>query len=236
MQHRFGGSDSGCEFGSAEFCERCAAKGVELLEFAVAANAIETLTFGFSEEYCEVPARVLGGRKRAVYWFFLDRRGRTPVIRGGAGDDIPSACLALPGFHIAAQWGLIAHPSGMIYGREGQAQRSRDAKRLDDALDAAGYPPPAAFVDIARSKPNGAPRPSDIQITSFPADIGAALRDSADGPGLHNAGALIMKASPETARLPMTALGVPILEQMSRAQRDAFLQLLNRRRPPAAAL
>ena len=69
-----------------------------------------------------------------------------------------------------------------------------------------------------------------------PADIGAALRDSADGPGLHNAGALIMKASPETARLPMTALGVPILEQMSRAQRDAFLQLLNRRRPPAAAL
>ena len=46
-----------------------------------------------------------------------------------------------------------------------------------------------------------------------------------------------MKPSPETAHLPMTALGVPIFEEMRGEQRAAFVKLLNRRRVgPTSAL
>jgi hypothetical protein len=73
------------------------------------------------QEYTECPQRLLQGRSAAVYWFMIDNG----VVSGGAGGSIPSACSALPGFHIAAQWAEIVHPSGYIYGWEGQQERAR---------------------------------------------------------------------------------------------------------------
>ena len=46
--------------------------------------------------------------------------------------------------------------------------------------------------------------------------------------GLHNAGAMIMKRSPETAALPMTAIGIPDLHAMDDTQKEQFYHLLQR--------
>ena len=60
----------------------------------------------------------------------------------------------------------------------------------------------------------------------WPPEIGAALgKGSEEGGGLHNIAASLQAPSPEFADLPTTALGVPIFEQMTTQQKDAFLAL-----------
>ena len=65
-------------------------------------------------------------------------------------------CLNQPGFHIAAQWGLIAHASGMIYGAEGMPQRAKDTALLDENLLIECRPPPSAYrATLATKKVTG---------------------------------------------------------------------------------
>ena len=113
------------EFAEEEWCLACAARGVAMLEEAIAKGRLDVTkeenNWAFSEEYTETPERLMQGRDMAVYWFYL----KDGVARGGAGGSIPEECLALPGFHIAAPWGEIVHPSGFVYDYQGQQERSK---------------------------------------------------------------------------------------------------------------
>merc|ERR1719473_1981379 len=130
--------------------------------------------------------------KKACYWFGVF----DGVIKGGAGGDVPAEALALPGFHIAAPWAEIAHASGFLYGPKGQAERSKQAAVLTKALKEAGVGGSGysqGFLDVVRSKP---------KQSGFPRDIGMALGDNDERPGLHNAAALLMGRSPEMEGFP----------------------------------
>jgi hypothetical protein len=179
--------------------------------------------WGFSEEYCQCPERLAEAFDdgRSVFWFMI-RDGR---ISGGASVCDPgwAECLALPGFHVAAQWALIANASGMIYGPEGMPQRERDTALLEDNLLIECRPPPSAFLATLQAKPARVP-----MSEAFPTAIGLALRGSQGLEGLHNAGALVMKRSPEVASLPMSRIGIPALHKMDAAQKEAFYHLLQR--------
>ena len=91
-------------------------------------------SWGFSEEYTQCPERLAErfDEGRSVYWFMI-HEGK---VSSGASvkDEGWGICLSKPGFHIAAQWGLIAHASGMIYGPEGMPQRAKDTAILNDNL------------------------------------------------------------------------------------------------------
>ena len=67
---------------------------------------------------------------------------------------------------------------------------------------------------------------------TFPPQVLRAIRDTPMEPGLHNCAAMLQRASPEFAGLPMTSLGVPHLSGMSVEQRQEFLCLLQRRPHP----
>ena len=125
------GADAGgalFEFGQKEWCEALVKHGMQLLRASTA--PAEVPAWGFSEEYCQCPARLARhfDDGRSVYWLML----RDGEVSGGTSvrDEGWSACRALPGFHVAAQWGLIAHASGMVYGSEGLPRRA--LARRDD--------------------------------------------------------------------------------------------------------
>jgi hypothetical protein len=217
------------EFASEAWCLALAQKGVELLKEAAAYGSLklDQIEWGFSEEYWNTPTRLMEGRRAAVSWFMV----KGGQVSGGAGGTIPAECLALPGFHIVAVWGEIAHPSGVIYNADGFAQRMKDQSALNQALFIAGRPPPQRFIDLENSKPK-----RRNMTDSFPAVIGKALLDRRGRPGLHTFGANIMKASPELIDLPMTDLGVPKLSRMDAEERQRFYRLVGRdgsQGPPA---
>jgi hypothetical protein len=157
------------EFGSIEWCRFAAQTGVELLEKAHLDR--EKLEWGCSEEYTQVPARLLGSRDRAV-WHFMIHQGR---ISGGAS--LPEQCLALPGFHVVAPWPLIAQASSVTYdlkGSNGASPRKmkcgmscapRDAYRMNAPLPGRrcghaksrrrSLPMPAVMVDFTISPLSG---------------------------------------------------------------------------------
>lgn len=210
------------EFGQREWCQALSDHGQRLLILAAEAGKLDLSRFewGFSEEYTNCPERLLDRREAATWWIMV-RKGK---VSGGAGP-IPGECLELPGFHIAEQWGLIAHPSGVIYDSEGQKKRMEDAKLLNESLIIECRPPPHSHEAIRARKP-----PFKGFDAAFPPEIGAALGDQyvSDLDGLHNFGAKIMKESPEVCFLPMTPLGVPKLQDMDDAQRAEFYHLLDR--------
>lgn len=129
-----------------------------------------------------------------------------------------------PGFHIAAQWSLIAHASGMIYGAEGMPQRAKDTALLNENLLIECRPEPSAFTatlleKAAYDRPEG---------EAFPELIGKALVGGNGLEGLHNAGALIMKRSFEVANLTKSAIGIPALHKMDDVQKEQLYHLLQR--------
>ena len=109
------GGDAGeevFEFGELEWCRICAETGAKLLEAAAARGELDlaATNWGFSEEYCQAPERLEErfDNGRSVYWFMIHEGA---VSHGASVLDAGwEVCLEKPGFHIAAQWGLIAHP------------------------------------------------------------------------------------------------------------------------------
>ena len=214
------------EFGELEWCKFCAEHGCKLLNAAAAAGKLDlsATDWGFSEEYCQCPERLASrfDDGRSVYWFMI-HEGQ---VSGGASvrDEGWEACLHKPGFHIAAQWGLIAHASGMIYGAEGMPQRAKDTAMLNENLLIECRPEPSAFTatlleKAAYDRPEG---------EAFPEVIENALVGGNGLEGLHNAGALIMKRSFEVANLPKSAIGIPALHKMDDVQKEQFYHLLQR--------
>ena len=91
------------EFGSIEWVEYASGLGVSLLEQAEL--DLSRYEWGFSEEYTNIPERLLAGRDKAGYHLMI-QNGK---VSGGAS--LPDECLALPGFHASIDWALIAHSS-----------------------------------------------------------------------------------------------------------------------------
>ena len=195
------------EFGSFEWCQFAAETGVRLIEEA---NLdLSQYEWAFSEEYTHAPERLLGGREKAGYQFMI----KDGKISGSAV--LTEECLAIPGFHATIEWAMIAHPSAVIYGREGQQQRSVDATKLSKDLEAAGR----------KSEKGIMSNPSD---PLFPAALGAALgKDGEKGGGLHNLTAYKLKRSPELEGMPETPVTlVPDFARMTDEQKERFIKLI----------
>ena len=218
------------EFGSLEWCQFAAETGVRLIEKA---NLdLSKYQWGFSEEYTHLPERLLAGRDR-VGWYFMIKDGK---VSGGAS--LPDECLALPGFHIYAEWALIAHASSFIYDQEGQRKRFADANALNADLEAAGYglkkPSEEATEKPAdKREPRcpvcGSPEHDRSNCPVWPPGIGEALSAGAgEGGGLHNLTAKRLCLSPEVKDLPQTAFGVPIFTKMTNEQKACFIKLLGK--------
>lgn len=197
------------EFASLEWCECAAGLGVKLLEDA---NLnLSQYEWGFSEEYTHTPERLMAGRDVAGYYFMI-KNGK---ISGGAG--VPEEYRALPGFHVKVEWGLIAHPSASFYGREGQRQRSADAAVLRKDLEA------------AEAAGKGSDQNPMLSDPIWPKGIGEALSvDAENGGGLPYLTAKRLKPSPEVNELPQTAIGVPVLTEISDEQKEAFYKSIGR--------
>ena len=194
------------EFGSREWCEACAAYGVQLLENGDLPSDLE---WGFSEIYSHPPARLLtDGRSLSGYYIMV----KNGVISGG--DGASEACRALPGFHVELPWASICNQSGSKYGREGQRQRSLDEQVMFKSIEEyVGRSNPLALK--AREK------------AVWPPEVGAALgKGSEEGGGLHNIAAALQAPSPEFADFPTTELGVPVFSSMSEEQKKTFLKML----------
>ncbi|MGI9264665.1 MAG: hypothetical protein ACR2QU_07040 [Gammaproteobacteria bacterium] len=191
------------EFGSREWCEACAAYGVEILQ---ASDLPSDLSWGFSEIYTCPPDRLVGDDWPQSGYHFMVNKG---VISGGAS--VPDECLAIPGFHVNMRWAYICNQSGSKYGSAGQKQRSAEEGELAAELEEyLGYPP-----DLG-----GVPNPV------WPQPIIAALSVGVEeGAGLHNIAASLQRPSPEFAEMPTTELGVPVFSRMTEPQKADFVAL-----------
>ena len=198
--------DEKWEFASLEWCQYAAHLGVSMLEEA---NLdLSKYEWGFSEEYTHTPERLMAGRDLAGYYFMI----KDGKVSGGTG--VPDECLELPGFHVKVEWGLIAHPSSFLYGKEGSRLRAAGAAILRKDLEAAG---------------KGTDKSSMIGSPIWPAGIGEALSvDAENGGGLHNFTAKRLKHSHEVKDLPQTEWGVPILTKMTDEQKEDFYKLIGR--------
>jgi len=200
--------DEKWEFGSLEWCQFAAETGIRLIK---GANLdLDTYEWGFSEEYTHIPERLLAGRDK-VGWHFMIKDGK---VSGGAS--LPDECLSLSGFHISAEWALIAHASSFIYDQEGQRKRFVDAAALNADLEAAGYGPKRR---TEKSTDKREPRCLMCGSTGhdrehcpvWPPGTGEALSAGAsEGGGLHN------------------LTGVPIFTKMTDEQKACFITLLGR--------
>jgi len=205
-------ADQKWEFASEQWCVYAAKLGCKMLE---AANLdLAQYNWSFSEEYTYTPERLMAGREVAGYYFMI----KDGEISGGGG--VPQECLDLPGFHVRVAWGLIAHPSGFFYGREGAGKRGEGAKQLGIDLAAAGR---------AEEVNPQTPKPTNTDGPAWPEGIGAALSvEQENGGGLHNFTALHLKPSPEVMDLPQTDWGVPDLSEMTDQQKEDFYTLIGR--------
>ena len=192
------------EFASLEWCQFAGETGVKLIEQA---NLdLSKYEWGFSEEYILVPKRLLAGRDKPGYHFMITN-GK---VSGGAS--LPNECRKLPGFHVVAEWALIAHASSFIYDLKGQEKRFKEEQILNNDLTAVGK---GRKTNPYLSKP------------IWPAGIGEALV-GVDGEGLHNITARRLKHSPELKDFPHTEFGVPILAKMTEEEKTRFYKLLGR--------
>ena len=211
--HLWTGPNPIYEFAEEGWCLDCSSFAVKRLQNAIEKGLIdlskdENKNWGFSEWYVNTPQRLLGKRRKAVYWFYI----KNGIVKGGAGDEIPSECLALPGFHVIAQWAEIAHPSAYLYGTYGSGRRNKQAAILTKEIsDYIGKSHKSVVI-------NGGGK--------FPKDIGNAIRDTPEKPGLHNFSCLFLKRSPELHGIPESDMGMPLFSKMSKDQKDQFLKLL----------
>jgi hypothetical protein len=191
------------EFGSIEWCRFAAQTGVELLEKAHLDR--EKLEWGCSEEYTQVPARLLGSRDRAV-WHFNDSPGKDQRRRFAAG--------AMPRAARIPCCRTVASDRTSFVGDlrpQGQQRRFAEENEMWNELRAAGRLPNERSVA----------RPA-----VWPREIATALSPDARGSGgLHNFTAVRIKPSPELEGFPFTDMGVPDFSRMSVEQKERFYRL-----------
>jgi|TARA_Y100000310_G_scaffold154786_1_gene154307 hypothetical protein len=217
------------EFASAEWCQHCGELGANLLRESDL--DLNKYSWGFSEEYTLTPERLMAGRKAAGYYFMIS----DGEASGGAG--LPEDCLALPGFHIKANWASIASQSSYFYDGEGNRGRGADEAKMwaeIAKLRGDGAEPLKAFKG-KKVEDKNAPRCHVCGSTDhvrencpvWPPGVGEALSvDTAEGKGLHNLTARALKHSPELLALPQSSWGVPDVAKMNDAQKSDFMKLL----------
>jgi len=221
------------EFASAEWCQHCGELGADLLQ-----NSdldLNRYDWGFSEEYMLTPERLMAGRKAAGYYFMI----LNGEVSGGAG--LPEACLALPGFHIKANWAAIASQSSYFYDPDGNRGRGADEGKMWSAISrlrgidsrfakgsiADKGQTKAAAQDVPRCRVCGQTSHERADCPVWPPGIGEALSVGvAEGGGLHNLTAKALKHSKELLALPRTSWGVPDVDRMTESQQQDFMELL----------
>lgn len=217
------------EFASLEWCQHCGELGAKLL--SESDIDLNRYSWGFSEEYTRTPERLMAGREAAGYYFMIKDGEAT----GGAG--LPEACLALPGFHIKANWAAIASQSSYFYDPDGNRNgRGADERRMYAELaklrgeadpKGGGSKPQPGQKTAPKCNVCGSPEHAREDCPVWPPGIGEALSVDVDkGKGLHNLTALALKHSPEMLALPRTDWGVPDVARMDDRQRAAFLGML----------
>ena len=221
------------EFASAEWCQHCGELGARLL--AESELDLSKFEWGFSEEYLLTPERLMAGREAAGYYFVITGG----EVSGGAG--LPAACLALPGFHIAANWAAIASQSSYFYNPEGNRGRGADeanmwaeiaklgghARSKGHVKGKAAKAGEAANKDAPRCRVCGSTEHIRENCPVWPPGVGEALSVDVDkGKGLHNLTAKALKHSPELLALPRTNWGVPDVAQMDDRQKSDFMKML----------
>ena len=217
------------EFASAEWCQHCGELGARLL--AESDLDLSRFEWGFSEEYLRTPERLMAGRKAAGYYLMISNG----EVSGGAG--LPEACLALPGFHIAAKWAAIASQSSYFYDSEGNRGRGADEAKMWADIAKLGYSGSKGHIKGRKNQTENSGTPTCHVCGSaehirqdcpvWPPGIGEALSVDVDkGMGLHNLTAKALKHSPELSALPQTSWGVPDVSRMNDQQRLDFLKLL----------
>jgi hypothetical protein len=222
------------EFASLEWCQHCGELGAQLLRDS--GLDLSKYSWGFSEEYTLTPERLMAGREAAGYYFMI----KDGEASGGAG--LPADCLALPGFHIKANWAAIASQSSYFYDPEGNASgRGADERKMwseiaklsggagatKGSIKGDSKPKVAADKDAPKCHVCGATGHERKDCPVWPPGVGESLSiDVAEGKGLHNLTAKALKHSPELLALPRTSWGVPDIERMTDAQKADFLQML----------
>jgi hypothetical protein len=217
------------EFASLEWCQYCGELGARLLRESDL--DLNPHNWGFSEEYLLTPDRLMAGREAAGYYFMI----KDGEASGGAG--LPDRCLALPGFHIKANWAAIASQSSYFYDPAGnrsgrgadEAKMYAELAKLRGGVDpkGGGKKTQAAAKDAPRCHVCGSTEHARENCPVWPPGVGEALSVDVDkGKGLHNLTALALKHSPEMLALPRTDWGVPDVARMSDEQKATFLKML----------
>jgi hypothetical protein len=217
------------EFGCTEWVEYAAGLGVSL--FTGSGLDLGSYEWGFSEEYTHIPDRLLAGREKAGYHLMI-RNGRA-----SGGPNLPDECLALPGFHVAIDWALIAHSSYFPFNVEGRQQRASDHAALRQGLEADGVrfvwnrpgysrkeihgeASGAALVEGLPECPAcGSTDHERAACPVWPPGIGEVLGTNKDKRKR-------LLRSPELENFPETEWGVPIYSAMTGEEKARFGQLL----------
>ena len=214
-------SQKSLEFGTRKWCENAAALGVRLVKESDLDLA--RYNWGFSEEYTYIPERLLAGREKAGYHFMI----HNGEVTGGAS--LPDACLALPGFHVAVPWAMIAHSSYYPFNREGWRERAAAHRKLREDLEAAGIDPEwheLHRLPDERGQPRcpicGSSKHDRPDCPVWPPGIGEVLSANTGKE------AKWLRLSPELEGLPETEWGVPIFTQMTDEQKSRFIKLIGK--------
>jgi hypothetical protein len=218
------------EFGSQPWVQYAANLGVSII--GQSDLDLTKYEWGFSEEYTNIPERLLAGREKAGYHLMI----HNGQISGGP--TLPDECLALPGFHVAVDWALIAHSSYFPFNIEGRVQRAADHATLRADLTAANVPHtwigPTPVTKKTTTEETKATTAQELPACPackstdhkrqdcpiWPPGIGEVLAENKD-----KTNRLIR--SPELEGLPETTWGVPIFSAMTPEQRTRFTQLLS---------
>lgn len=207
------------EFGCLKWCEFASQLGVELI---TAANLdLGKYEWGFSEEYKQTPQRLMDGREVAGYHLMIHDGKVT------GGPFIPDECLALPGFHVAVEWALIAHSSYLPFNTIGNQERGEAQVKLRRALKEVGIGDGKWALE-SRLKGNeaqpicracGSEEHERKNCPVWPVGVGESLGSNPD-----NRWRLLRSA--ELEGLPESEWGVPVFSEMDEAQKARFIALL----------
>lgn len=216
------------EFGSLEWCEFASNLGVNLIRRAEL--ELDRFEWGFSEEYLATPDRLMDGRNVAGYHL---------MIRGGelsGGPFIPEECLALPGFHVATEWAMIAHSSYLPFNTVGNQERGEAHVRLRRELEKVGVGNGKWELEshiqndegvYPRCRACGSDDHERVECRVWPPGIGEALGSNPDSAAKR----WRLKRSPELEEFPESEWGVPLFHEMDSGQQSRFLRLMGYEKP-----
>ena len=211
------------EFGSLAWCEFASTLGVQLIQNA---NLdLDRYAWGFSEEYKATPERLMDGRELAGYHLMI----KDGVVSGGP--TLPAECLALPGFHVAIEWALIAHSSYLPFNTVGNQERGEAHIRLRRELKKVGIGDGKWVLEshiqnqtgiYPRCRACGSDEHERVDCRVWPPGVGEALGNNPDSA----AEKWRLKRSPELEEFPESDWGVPLFHEMDLNQKRRFLALM----------